>query len=176
LRANGGQPPPVSYGKITLIWMSITGAVILIGWAFSRMLASYRRVSQARKVHVGEVMDPPEMESQGSIEASLDEDALVKRMAHTLGVEDLPSSDAGHHPSSEEEALMHERRRQHVAELQGEPRLVARDDDDSVEVICLPDRSSPVASAHDHDASKSIAPATGDVESDNAASAPAKAT
>jgi hypothetical protein len=168
LRANGGQPPPVSYGKITLIWMSITGAVLFIVWAFSRMLASYRRASQAKKVHVGEVMTgevmgPPQMELQGSTEASLDEDALVKRMAHTLGVEDLPSSDVGHHPSSEE-ALMHERRRQHVADPQSEPRLVARDDDDSVEVIYLPDRSSPVASAHAHDTSKSIAPATGDVE------------
>jgi multidrug efflux pump subunit AcrA (membrane-fusion protein) len=151
LRASGGQP--VSYAKITLIWVSITGALLFFVWAFSKILASYRRMAKARKVHVGEVMDPPPAGWQAPTEAKLDEDDLVKRMAHTLGVED-PAV-----PLSEEEALMYERRRRYVANDHSEPQSVASDD--AVQVIHLPDRSSPVPSGHDHDTSKSIVPATG---------------
>jgi multidrug efflux pump subunit AcrA (membrane-fusion protein) len=158
LRANGG--PPVSYAKITLIWISITGALLCLVWAFSKILASYRRRAKARKVHVGEVMDPPpagwQEPTQAPTEAKLDEDDLVKRMAHTLGVED-PAV-----PLSEEEALMYERRRRYVDNEHSEPQSVASDD--AVQVIHLPDRSSPIPNGHDHDTSKSIVPATGNRE------------
>jgi len=156
LRASGG--PPVSYAKITLIWISITGALLCLVWAFSKIL-SYRRMAKATKVLVGEVMAPPPAGWQDPTEAKLDEDDLVKRMAHTLGVED-PSV-----PLSEEEALMYERRRLQAADdRQSDPQSVTRGDEGSIQVIYLPDRSSQTSSGHDRDTTKSIVPATGNEE------------
>jgi hypothetical protein len=144
LKAGGGQP--VSYAKITLIWISITAALLFLVLGFSKIVASYRRVPKAAEGHIDAV--PPSTISQSSTEAGLDEDDLVERMAKALGVQE-PVMDDQLHQS---------------ADQQDEPRSITGGDEESIPVIYLPDRSSSISSGDCRETPVSIIPGVGDVE------------
>jgi len=160
LRAGGG--PPVSYTKITLIWLCITGGLLLVLWACSKAVAWYRRAREAAKVHVGEVIVPPtEREEE---DARFDENYLVQQMARSLGVEEEAAA-------SQEPPAMDGYRRATAIDRLTEPQSDASGEviDDVVEVICLPDQSSPIPGEP-----KSIVPGVGDGDSDREKAEPSQ--